>query len=226
VLSSQRYPGRTKSAECLRAAVRQMEQMLGVHPRRRPELVRQRLAALAPLLRQRRAVVEAAQQRQEHLRRTTERVQAELEKFRDEGADPADLAPQVGRVRLSRLQQQAKRLVGQRQAAADWHAKQEAHLRVLEDQEQPLSTWLEQLEQDTAELVMPVRMVLRVDAGFSTGENRAWLIEAGYAVVTKAHSGHTTPRLRRKVRLDAVWSGGGGNADAVRLGPQQLTDCP
>src|ERR687885_715727 len=28
VLSSQRYPGRTKSAECLRAAVRQMEQAL------------------------------------------------------------------------------------------------------------------------------------------------------------------------------------------------------
>ncbi len=73
---------------------------------------------------------------------------------------------------------------------------------------------------------MPVRMVLRVDAGFSTGENLAWLIEAGYAVVTKAHSGHTTTRLRRKVRGDAVWSVVGGNADAVALGPQQLTDCP
>jgi hypothetical protein len=65
-----------------------------------------------------------------------------------------------------------------------------------------------------------------VDAGFSTGENLAWLIEAGYAVVTKAHSGHTTTRLRRKVSLDAVWSVVGGNADAVGLGPQHLTDCP
>ena len=48
VLCSQRYAGRTKSAECLREAVRQIEQVLGLHPRRRPELVRQRLATLVP----------------------------------------------------------------------------------------------------------------------------------------------------------------------------------
>jgi hypothetical protein len=77
VLCSQRYPGRTKSAECLRAAVRQMEQVLGVHPQRRPELVRQRLVRLAPQVQQRRGALETAQQRQEQLRRTTERVQAE-----------------------------------------------------------------------------------------------------------------------------------------------------
>jgi hypothetical protein len=67
VLSSQRYPGRTKSAECLRAAVRQVEQVLGVTPRRRPDLVRQRLAALAPQLQQRQRTVAAAAQRLEHL---------------------------------------------------------------------------------------------------------------------------------------------------------------
>jgi hypothetical protein len=73
---------------------------------------------------------------------------------------------------------------------------------------------------------MPVRVVLRVDAGFSTGDNLAWLIEAGYGVVTKAHSGHTTTRLRRTVRPDAVWTVVGGNADAVRLPAQHLRDCP
>ena len=226
VLCSQRYSGRTKSAECLRAAVRQMEQVLGLHPRRRPELVRGRFVTLALQLQQRRDAVATAQRRQEHLRRTTERVQAELRKLRNAREEPAEVTPQAGTMRLSRLQQQAERLVSQCQAAADWHAKQEAHLRELENQEQQLSTWLEELERDNAEVVMPVRMVLRVDAGFSTGENLAWLIEAGYAVVTKAHSGHTTTRLRRKVRQDTVWSVVGGNADAVALGPQQLTDCP
>jgi len=226
VLCSQRYSGRTKSAECLRAAVRQMEQVLGLHPRRRPELIRGRLVTLALQLQQRRDAVATAQRRQEHLRRTTERVQAELRKLRNAREEPAEVTPQAGTMRLSRLQQQAERLVSQCQAAADWHAKQEAHLRELENQEQQLSTWLEELERDNAEVVMPVRMVLRVDAGFSTGENLAWLIEAGYAVVTKAHSGHTTTRLRRKVRQDTVWSVVGGNADAVALGPQQLTDCP
>ena len=226
VLCSQRYSGRTKSAECLRAAVRQMEQVLGLHPRRRPELIRGRLVTLALQLQQRRDAVATAQRRQEHLRRTTERVQAELRKLRNAREEPAEVTPQAGTMRLSRLQQQAERLVSQCQAAADWHAKQEAHLRELETQEQQLSTWLEELERDNAEVVMPVRMVLRVDAGFSTGENLAWLIEAGYAVVTKAYSGHTTTRLRRKVRQDTVWSVVGGNADAVALGPQQLTDCP
>lgn len=236
VLSSQRYPGRTKSAECLRAAVRQMEQVLGVHPRRRPDLVRQRLARLAPQLRQRQASVDAAKQRLEHLRLTAERVQTDIVKLLGEAEDPAksgpssatspDLSPKAGNWRLSRLQQQGERLVVQRQTAAAWCQKQETQLRLLEEQQQQLARWLADLERDTANLVMPVRMLLRVDAGFSTGENLAWLIEAGYAVVTKAHSGHTTTRLRRKVRLEAMWSVVGGNADAVGLGPQHLTDCP
>ena len=236
VLSSQRYPGRTKSAECLRAAVRQLEQVLGVAPRRRPDLVRQRLAALAPQLQQRQRAVEAARQRLEHLRRTAERVQAELVKLREEAGsraapaspcpEPPDLPPEMGPWRLRRVQQQAERLPRQLQAASDWYVKQQAHLSALAEQEQQLRTWVAELEQDNAALVMPVRILLRVDAGFSTGENLTWLIEAGYGVVTKAHSGHTTTRLRRKVRGDAVWTVVGGNADAVRLPPQHLTDCP
>ena len=236
VLSSQRYPGRTKSAECLRAAVRQMEQVLGVHPRRRPELVRQRLAALAPQRQQRQAAVDGAQQRLLHLRRTAARVQAAIQHLMEEAASHAatvsgtlalpDLPPAVGNWRLSRLQQQAERLTAQLQAATDWSQKQQAHLSALQEQEQQLAIRLGELERDNAALVMPVRMLLRVDAGFSTGENLAWLIEAGYGVATKAHSGHTTTRLRRKVRLDAVWTVVGGNADAVQLPPQKLTDCP
>jgi hypothetical protein len=101
-----------------------------------------------------------------------------------------------------------------------------SHRILHQAQEQQLATRLAELERDNAALVMPVRMLLRVDAGFSTGENLAWLIEAGYGVVTKAHSGHTTTRLRRQVRLDAVWTVVGGNADAVQLPPQQLNDCP
>jgi hypothetical protein len=236
VLSSQRYSGPTKSAECLRAAVRQMEQVLGLHPQRRPELVRQRLARLVPQLQQRQASVEAAKQRLEHLRLTAARVRTDIVKLLSEAEDPekrgptsapsAALSPLGANWRLSRLQQQEERLAVQHQTAASWCQKQEAQVRLLEEQEHQLATWLAELERDCADLVMPVRMVLRVDAGFSTGENLAWLIEAGYALVTKAHSGHTTTRLQRKVRLDAVWSVVGGNADAVRLGPQQLNDCP
>jgi hypothetical protein len=67
---------------------------------------------------------------------------------------------------------------------------------------------------------------LRVDAGFSTGEHLAWLIEAGYDVVSQVQSGQTTTRLQRTVRLDARWSAVGGTAEAARLPAQQLADCP
>ena len=231
ILSSQRYPGRTKSAECLRAAVLRMEQVLGVHPRRRPDLVQRRLTELTPQIAQRQGLVEAARQRQQHLRQTDERVQAELMQRLAElaGSEVASTlaAPPPSRLqRLSCLQQQADRLAKQLQAAADWRCKQEARLSELQAQEQQLTTWLQSLAQDNAALVMPVRMLLRVDAGFSTGDNLAWLIEAGYGVVTKAHSGQTTTRLQRHVRRDAVWTLVGGNADALRLAPQPLTDCP
>jgi hypothetical protein len=238
LLSSQRYPGRTKSAECLQAAMCQMEQVLGLHPRRRPELVRQRLARLAPQLQQRQAALVAAHQRQQQLRLTAERVHAEIAqrtaelageaRARAVAGEPALLPPEVAKLRsrLSRLQQQADRLVTQQQAAAEWGQKQAVHLSALQEQEQQLTNWLKELEQNNTGLRMPVRIVLRVDAGFSTGENLAWLIEAGYDVVSKAHSGHTTTRLQRTVRLDAAWTAVGSNAEAVRLPAQQLADCP
>src|SRR5215510_12222648 len=46
LLSCQRYGGQAKSAECLHAAVQSLEQSLGLHPRRRPELVHSQLATL------------------------------------------------------------------------------------------------------------------------------------------------------------------------------------
>ncbi len=95
--------------------------------------------------------------------------------------------------RLSRLQQQAERLAAQQQAATDWCVKQETHLTALQEQEQQRAGWVMELARDQAGLVMPVRMVLRVDGGFSTGENLTWLIEAGYGVVTKVHSGTPQP---------------------------------
>jgi hypothetical protein len=47
MLTLQRYPGRTLSAECLQAAVRAVEELLGVRPRRRVELIRQRREELS-----------------------------------------------------------------------------------------------------------------------------------------------------------------------------------
>jgi len=51
MLTLQRYPGRTLSADCLQAAVHAVEELLGVRPRRRVELIRQRREALSARMR-------------------------------------------------------------------------------------------------------------------------------------------------------------------------------
>jgi len=51
LLSSQRYPGHAQSAECLQAAVRETEQVLGLRPRRRTDLVRVRWDSLTAQIR-------------------------------------------------------------------------------------------------------------------------------------------------------------------------------
>ncbi len=67
LLSSQRYSGPVQSAECLQAAVRKMELVLGLHPRRRTERVRQRLQTLAAHQAQLQASLDAERARQRDL---------------------------------------------------------------------------------------------------------------------------------------------------------------
>ena len=65
-------------------------------------------------------------------------------------------------------------------------------------------------------------MVIRLDAGFATDANLAYLIELGYTVLSKVHSGHTTTRLQRAIAGDASWTQVGANAEALPLGPQRM----
>ena len=60
--------------------------------------------------------------------------------------------------------------------------------------------------------------------GFATDANLAHLIELGYTVVTKVHSGHTTSRLQRGLGSATVWERVGANAEAVALGAQRIGD--
>jgi hypothetical protein len=94
----------------------------------------------------------------------------------------------------------------------------------LREQLAALQTWLVQLEADNAALTGAVAVVIRLDAGFSTDANVAYLIELGYTVLTKVHSGHTTSRLQRAIASDATWIRVGANAEALPLGPQRMRD--
>jgi hypothetical protein len=206
LLAAQRYAGKAKSAECLQAAVRASETTLGVRPIRRTALLEAQLSALDARVATQHARLEKACEVQATAKWKHERHGLGLA-LRDE-----------------RYQQQRVRLEERLARTTQTVRRVTVEFSALELQQARLRDWLAQLRGDNASLVSAVTVVLRVDAGFATDANLAWLIEMGYTVLTKAHSGHTTTRLQRAVPPDACWTAVGANAEAVPLGPQVIGD--
>jgi len=226
LLTSQRLSGHVSSAESLEAAIAALEAALGCHPRRRTELVAGRLRALTAQVQDSEWALqharEQAQRQWQTLTHAYERraqVQAHLRQApAGRGATRAIAAREQADRRVARVarayEKQVRRV--QQAEAAWWKLQQTASA---------LRARLEALQQaPTAEA--PVPIVLRVDAGFSTAVNLAWLIEMGYTLYTKAHNGQTTSRLRCTLGAAVRWERVGANAEAVRLPAQVVNECP
>ena len=70
----------------------------------------------------------------------------------------------------------------------------------------------EQLLADNAANAHPIRAIFRLDSGFASRENIAWLIEMGYDIYTKARTTQM-PSLREvAARPECDWQRVGGNA--------------
>ncbi len=238
LLSSQRYPGRAQSAECLQAAVREAEQVLGLRPRRRTELVQARLDNLAAQIQPIQARLEDAQARRRDLfaalqtaRDDAVKAQAEVTRltaeFTAQGrAERPHSRLAKARRQVDRAQKRQARLGRALQTNARRLTKLESELMKRLAQQAQLADWLAELESDNATLLNPLTVVLRVDAGFSTDDNLTWLIEMGYVVYTKVHNGQTTDKLRRRLAATAPWQRVGRNAEAVYLPRQPIAQCP
>jgi hypothetical protein len=100
--------------------------------------------------------------------------------------------------------------------------------QIEQQQETLLATdeWLAYLEADNMTNPNPVTIVVRIDAGFSTGLNLTWLIEMGYIILTKAHHNSSTHCLRRTLPAQAQWTVIGKNAEAVAMGAYHQNECP
>ena len=204
LLASQRYSGKAKSAECLQAAVRAAEACLAVRPRRRVELLEAQLQALAESL-------SVQQQQLEAAKELLDSAQWKLE--RHSWGSPR---------RDERYESQQARLTARVARARGKLERLEGQLERLHDRQQQLSARREQLAAENQALSAPLKVVMRLDAGFATEANLAWLIEMGYSVLSKAYSGHTTSRLQRTVEPEAHWSRVGSNAEALSVGRYQV----
>jgi hypothetical protein len=70
----------------------------------------------------------------------------------------------------------------------------------------------EQLLADNENNPHPIRALFRIDGGFASQENIAWLIEMGYDVDTKARSTGVRDGLVAALSPETVWQRVGGNA--------------
>ena len=226
-LSGFHHPGDTVSSSCVQELIQAAEAQTGVRPRRRTELLRQRLAAHAQqlqrpqrLLNQQRA--QQLQRQQTHTRLREQIFQAEQTlKMPISAAQSARLTnrSQGWQARLPRL--------GQQQAVGEQViARHQAQLHQLTQELLRLQTWLLRLEADNRTNLDPPCCAVRVDSGFSSGTNLTWLIEMGYQVNTKVLSGLTTAALRKTVSADALWTRVGDNADMLRCQQSSVHDCP
>jgi hypothetical protein len=110
----------------------------------------------------------------------------------------------------------AEKWLGQRQDRLKAYLVEIAHLQ----------TRRTQFQQDNTQNTNPVTAVFHLDAGFSTAENIALLIELGYEVCTKPHDNWLSGVLRQRAEHPHTWERVGKNAEMVAGSQVQLEDCP
>jgi hypothetical protein len=91
--------------------------------------------------------------------------------------------------------------------------------------EQHLRQRLDQFEQENAANPFPIRAVFRLDAGFSSRENVAWLIEMGYEVYTRPYGNWLLARLKQ-LAGEQAWLRVGSNAEMITWTQMQPKDFP
>lgn len=234
-LVGKQHPGDTVSAPCLLGLLQAAEHRLGSHPRRRPELLDARIAALQARAAAATAQADAAANQRltllaeraallPQLRLVNRRV-CDL-RYGRAGAHPApatlnradaDLAQ--GQARYQRLADQAKQLWRREHRARDLAQAVAAEVAPLVARRATL------VAENTAQPAGP-RCVLRMDAGFSSGANLTAVLELGYDVLTKSANPALIQALQARVTPTTVWTRVGQNAEMVGWTHYTLNTCP
>ena len=223
------HPGDTVSVACLKELITVAEAQTHIRPRRRTELVQQRiknqtqaLTRLQRLRAQQAAKVKSWGQTREKLIGQGYHAEQQLK----EGAFSAGKKARL-RKKLKAWQKRLPRL--EAQIARGQQVRDKHHTETLQAEQQlaELKTWCEKLENDNrANPQPPAHVEARTDAGFVSGENLTWLLEMGYCPNTKAPNDKTTQALRKHLPARPAWSPVGKNAEMVACGEYCLHDCP
>ena len=221
------HPGDTVSVSCLKELVLAAEQRAGVRPRRRPELVTQRIEALQPTLQRlegcclrQAATLTALETKQTEWLGRRYALEQRLKKTTDLARNER-LSKQISTL-SAHLDKLPARLA-QRQAVLA--RSRERWQKVLAEQAH-LQAWRSQLEDENRQNPNAPICVCRQDAGFCSGENLTWQIELGYQVETKSTSGKLTTALQKRCSDQTTWIRVGQNAEMTDWPDYRMKECP
>lgn len=231
------HPRNTVSLPRLQKMVRAAEDRLGLHPRRRTELVEQRLRELEKTLAQRQGWLAAQLDKQRALMAQSETLPEEVARLEAEVATLEATYRAQGREerphsqlakarrRLASAQKRLKKAPQRLQQAQRAAATHRERLEHLQAEHAKLTEHLAQLQADNESNPDPL-IILRIDAGFGTGPNITWLVEMGYIIYTKAYNAQVATKLKAMVKPDTRWTRVGKNAEMTAWGEQRISNCP
>lgn len=237
MLSSAMHPGNVVSCTQVQALIQAAETQLGFRPKRRTDLLAQRLGKQ----------VQERQEREQHYQESLQALERALAKIPQTWQQIQDCQKQLETAeqeyqvqgRKERPFSQPGKLRRQEEVLQRRKARMEKKIPQLEEQlafrrkhwmasletEQELRQRLAQYEQENAANPFPIRMIFRIDAGFGNSENVAWLIEMGYEVYTRPYGDWLKSRLKRMAENQS-WTRVGKNAEMIAWKGIQPDDFP
>ncbi|RPJ43715.1 MAG: hypothetical protein EHM21_11130 [Chloroflexi bacterium] len=224
-LSIEHHPGNVTSVTQALNLVRAAEAALGGRPKRRPDLLAQRIVQHEQVgqvvwdrLATHRQAWQSAQAEQQQRKQQVQEGQAQVTQL--EQVYAAKDRPERACSQLAKAHQQLERLHKRLTQAAEKDHKLAKSLQRLQQQwaqheqtGQELTQRLAHLIQENEHNAQPLRILLRMDAGFGSYANLIELIELGYEIYTKARSAQVVRSLLAEVPADFAW---------VRVGPDAL----
>ena len=222
------HPGDTVSVMCLKELILAAEAQTQIRPRRRTELVQERIDAQSKAVARMRYLIKQQQEKQDKLEQTQTALIGKIYHAQQvlkgtlAAHDSSRLTAQIEgwQERMPRVETQLARC----QEVLSKHQEQlHKQDRILREQQ----AWQAKLKADNRTNPDPPRYVeARMDAGFASGENLTWLLEMGYCPNTKAMNNRTTAALRARLTPQTSWVRVGKNAEMTACGKHLLHGCP
>jgi hypothetical protein len=223
-LASDLHPGDTVSVTEAQALVRAAERRTGRRPRRRTALLATRLAQAQAALQRLAETVAQSLDRQHQAQAKLEETTRRLREWEQQLKTLTDQYQRQNRqptahCQMSRANRKVvtytNRLPRCQKALAVAQGRLARH-QARYDQAQTLVEQLQlhyqSLVADNAANPQPIRATFRLDGGFASRDNIAWLIEMGYDLYTRGRSTTVADALSAALTADTVWVRAGGNA--------------